>query len=252
MTDRCATFRSRLRGGDPLIGTFIKTPSSIVAEVLALSPLDVVCIDTEHAPFGRVDVDQCIAALRAADCPSLVRVADDSPTEIRSALDCGATGILVPHVTSAEQAAAIAKAAHFGDGGRGFAGSPRAASYTKKSMQEHMQESAEQTTVIVQIEDLAALENVAEIAAVPEVDAIFVGRIDLAVAMSCSPMDDEVISTVQRICDDAREADAAVGMFTPDMSEIPDWRKRGTSLFLLGSDQSMILSGAEALANVLD
>lgn len=252
MADRCATFRSRLRGGDPLIGTFIKTPSSIVAEVLALSPLDVVCIDTEHAPFGRVDVDQCIAALRAADCPSLVRVADDSPTEIRSALDCGATGILVPHVTSAEQAAAITKAAHFGDGGRGFAGSPRAASYTKKSMQDHMQESAEQTTVIVQIEDLAALENVAEIAAVPEVDAIFVGRIDLAVAMSCSPMDDEVVSTVQRICDDAREADAAVGMFTPDMSEIPDWRKRGTSLFLLGSDQSMILSGAEALAIVLD
>lgn len=251
MTDRCATFRSRLRNGDPLAGTFLKTPSSIVAEVLCLSKLDVFCIDTEHAPFGPLETDQCIAAFRAADAPNLVRVADDSSTAIRGALDSGATGILVPHVTTAEQAAAIAKAAHFGDGGRGFAGSPRAASYTRKSMQAHMAESAEQTTVIVQIEDLAALENVAEIAAVPGVDAIFVGRIDLAVAMGCSPMDDDVVNAVRKICEDARNADVAVGMFTPDMSEIPMWRELGTSLFLLGSDQSMILSGADALAGEL-
>ena len=149
--------------------------------MLSLTSLDVVCIDTEHAPFGRFEVDQCVSSLRAADCPSLVRIANDSPTEVRNALDCGATGILVPHVTTAEQAAAIGKAAHFGDGGRGFAGSPRAASYTKRSMNQHLTNSAEQTTVIVQIEDLAALANVAEIAAVPQVDAIFIGRIDLAV-----------------------------------------------------------------------
>ncbi|MEL7187491.1 MAG: aldolase/citrate lyase family protein, partial [Pseudomonadota bacterium] len=214
------------------MGTFLKTPSSIVAEVLSITDLDVFCVDAEHAPFGPLETDQCIAAFRAADAPSLVRVADDSSTAIRSALDCGATGVLVPHVTTAQQAAAIVKAAHFGDGGRGFAGSPRAAGYTTRSMQQYMADSAEQTTVIVQIEDLAALDNVAEIAAVPGVDAIFVGRIDLAVAMSCSPMDDAVVAAIQKVCDDAKGADAAVGMFTPDLSEIPMWRDKGTSLFL--------------------
>ncbi len=248
MNDRCVTFRSRLKSAAPLTGTFLKTPSSIVAEVLAHSALDVVCIDTEHAPFGRLETDQCIAALRNADCPSLVRVADDSSTEIRSALDSGATGILVPHVTSAEQAAAIVKAAHFGEGGRGFAGSPRAADYTQKPMQKHLQESGEQTTVIVQIEDLAALDNVSAIAAVPGVDAIFIGRVDLAVAMGCSPLDEEVIATVQRICNEARDVDMTVGMFTPDFGEIPMWREHGANLFLLSSDQSMVLAGADALA----
>jgi len=216
MGTNCESFRSRLIAGDSLVGTFVKTPSPIIAEVLGLSTLDVFCIDTEHAPFGRLELDLCVAAFRAADRPSLVRIADDSPREIRNALDSGATGIVVPHVTSAEQAARIVKAAHFGEGGRGFAGSTRASNFTRKRMLDHIGDSAQQTTIIVQIEDLAALANVSEIAAVDGVDAIFIGRIDLAVAMSKSPMDAEVISTVSRICEEASEVGTAVGMFTPD------------------------------------
>jgi 2-keto-3-deoxy-L-rhamnonate aldolase RhmA len=244
-------FRERLTKSEPLIGTFLKTPSAIAAEVLSYSDLDVFCIDAEHAPFGRLETDQCLAAFRAADKPSLVRVADDSNTEIRSALDSGATGILVPHVTSAEQASVIVAAAHFGDGGRGYAGSTRAADYTTKPMADHIADSGTRTTVIVQIEDIAALEHVAQIAAVDGVDAIFVGRIDLAVAMQKSPMDKEVIATVQDICAAGRAAGTAVGMFTPDLAELPDWQDAGASLFLLGSDQSMILDGANALAQVI-
>lgn len=242
------TFRKRLTNHDLLIGTFMKTPSPIVAEILGLSDLDVHCIDTEHAPFGRLETDLCVGAFRAADRPSLVRVADDSPTEIRCALDSGATGILVPHVTSADQAAAIVRAAHFGDGGRGYAGSPRAAEYTTKSMADHIADSRDRTTVVVQIEDIAALGQVAQIAAVDGVDALFVGRVDLAVAMQKSVSDKQVLATVRDICAAGQSAGTAVGMFTPNLEEIPDWRDAGASLFLLSSDQSMILAGANALA----
>ncbi len=242
------TFRKRLADGELLVGTFLKTPSPIVAEVLGLSDLDVFCIDTEHAPFGRLETDLCVGAFRVADRPSLVRIADDSPTEIRSALDSGATGILVPHVTNAAQAAAIVKAAHFGDGGRGYAGSSRAANYTTKSMADHIADSRERTTVVVQIEDIAALDQVAQIAAVEGVDAIFIGRVDLAVAMQKSVMDKQVVATVRDICAAGKSAGTAVGMFTPDLNEIPDWRAAGASLFLLSSDQSMMLAGANALA----
>jgi len=188
MATNISKFRKRLEDGEPLIGTFLKTPSPIVAEVLGLSDLDVVAIDIEHAPFGRVELDLCIAALRAAEIPSLARIADDSPTEIRNALDSGATGIVVPHVTSAKQAAAIVKAAHFGEGGRGYAGSSRAADFTTKSMADHIADSREQTTVVAQIEDLAALDNVAEIAGVAGIDCVFIGRVDLAVAIRRTPL----------------------------------------------------------------
>ena len=248
MSSRCAEFRSRLRSGEKTVGTFQKTPSSIVSEVLALSDLDVIVIDAEHHPFGRLEIDACIGVLRNADFPSLVRIGDDSPREIRNALDSGATGILVPHVTTGEQAAAIVKAAHFGEGGRGFAGSTRASDYTSKTMPNHLADSANETTIVVQIEDIAALDNVAEIAAVQGVDAVFIGRIDLAVAMGTSPMDDRVVNTVRKICVDARKAGATVGMFTPDMSEIPMWDDLEVSLYLLNSEQGMILAGANSLA----
>lgn len=251
MAQRTIEFRQRLTSGEALMGTFLKTPSSIMAEVLALSDLDVIAIDAEHHPFGRLELDSCIAALRSADMPCLVRVSSDSPTDLRNALDCGATGIVVPHVTTAVQAAAIVKASHFGDGGRGYAGSTRAAEYATKPMADHMSDSAAQTVVIVQIEDIAALDNVAEIAAVEGVDCLFVGRVDLAVGMKKRVSDKEVVATVQDVCTAGKTDSTAIGMFTPDLKELPDWRQRGASLFLLSSDHSMALAGANELAQVI-
>lgn len=251
MGQRISGFRQRLISGDAMMGTFLKTPSSIMAEVLALSDLDVIAIDAEHHPFDRLEADACIAALRSADMPNLVRLSSDSPTDIRNALDCGATGIVVPHVTTAEQAEAIVKAAHFGDGGRGYAGSTRAAGYGTKPMADHLRDSAEQTVVIVQIEDLAALDNVAAISAVAGVDGIFIGRVDLAVGMKKSVMDNDVIATVQQICAAGKTADTVVAMFTPDLAELPDWRERGASMFLLSSEHSLALAGANKLAQAI-
>ena len=230
-----------------MMGTFLKTPSYIVAEVLGLSTLDVVAIDGEHGPFGRVELDACIAACRAADLPSLVRIGDHSPRQIQNALDCGATGIIVPHVRSAEQAADIVRAAHFGEGGRGYAGSPRAAGYGTKKMPDHLRDSSAHTTVVLQIEDVSALENVGAIAAVDGVDCLFIGRVDLAVAMGKAVSSKDVIDTVGDIC--AAAAAKPIGLFTPDPDELPRWRDAGASLFLLGSDHSMLLAGANQLAS---
>ena len=171
--------------------------------------------------------------------------------EIRNALDSGATGVLVPHVTTADQAAAIVKAAHFGEGGRGFAGSPHAAGYGSISMADHIDDNAEHTIVIVQIEDMAALDQVAQIAAVDGVDCLFVGRADLAVAMKKSVSDKDVVATVRDICAVGKSEGTAVGMYTPNPDEILDWCEAGASLFLLSSDQSMLLAGANDLASVL-
>ncbi|MFO0333697.1 MAG: hypothetical protein ACK53C_01450, partial [Pseudomonadota bacterium] len=71
---RTATFRERVRRGERLIGTFAKTPHPAVVEVLGLSPLDCLCLDAEHAPFDRGDLDVALLAARAADLPTLVRV----------------------------------------------------------------------------------------------------------------------------------------------------------------------------------
>lgn len=241
-------FKSRLAANEQLLGTFVKTPSPIVCEVLGKTGLDVVCLDAEHAPFDRGAQDQCLYALRAEGMPSLVRVPSAATEHILNALDCGATGVLIPHVTTPELAEQIAAATHFGPGGRGYAGSTRAAGYTTKPMAGHLADSAAESVLVAQIEDLKALDAIDEIAAVDGIDCLFIGRIDLTVALrASSPTDGVVVDAVERICAASVAAGRPVGMFVGDLDELPRWRQAGASLFLLSSDHSFLLQGARAL-----
>ena len=248
MNQASAQFKSRLAAGDTLLGTFIKTPTPLVSEILGRTSLDVLCLDAEHAPFGRMEIDACLQVLNAANKPALVRIPSDAPEHILNALDCGASGILVPHVLSAEQAEALVRAAHYGPGGRGYAGSTRAAGFAGKPINQHMSDSASRTSLILQIEDLPALENIEKIAAVKGVDCLFIGRIDLTVALGAeSPHDPRVVEAVEHICAVAKAAGRAIGMFVPDAAEAQTWIARGASLFLLESDQIFLLRGAADL-----
>lgn len=241
-------FRARLRAGEFLTGTFVKTPSPILCEVLGQSRLDAVCLDVEHAPFGRAELDACLQVLAPGPVTPLVRVAAARPEYIMQALDSGAAGVLVPHVRSADQAAEVARWARFGEGGRGYAGSPRAAGYGTRPMAEHRAASADETAVIAQIEDLGALDDIDGIAATEGIDALFIGRIDLTVAAGAeSPDSPEVIERVERITRVARSAGMPVGMFVPGTDEVARWRTAGASLFMAGSDHAFVRAGANAL-----
>ncbi len=249
---RSTSFRQALLARDPIMGTFLKTPSPIVAEVLGLSALGCVCIDAEHAPFGRIELDGTIAAFRAADMPVLVRVQTTSAGEILSALDCGATGIIAPHITSAEDAQELVRLCYYGTGGRGYAGSSRAARYTTKPMAEHIQSSNSMVTVVAQIEDAGALENIDAIAQVEGLDCLFIGRMDLTVSLGAkSPRDAVVLEAVDRICEVGRRYDKPIGMFFPQGEQVADWRAKGATFFLLGSDHQFLLEGASNLAKRL-
>lgn len=233
--------------GDTLLGTFLKTPSPILVEVLASCGLDLLCLDAEHAPFDRAAIDLCILAARAAGLPVIVRTPTAAHEHILSALDCGADGVLLPHIRSAVEARDAARATMFGPGGRGYAGSPRAARYGLAAMAEHRAISASRTVVIAQIEDLEALSEIDAIAAVPGIDMLFVGRIDLTVALDApNPDAPEVIAAVDRILRAGASAGRPVGMFVPRNEDVAIWRNKGARLFLQGSDHSFLRAGAAA------
>ncbi|MDX2142496.1 MAG: aldolase/citrate lyase family protein [Rhodospirillaceae bacterium] len=241
-------FRSRLRRQETMVGTWVKTPAPVVCEVLSLAGLDVLALDAEHAPFGRAELDGCLAICVARGMPALVRVPSAEPAHILNALDCGATGVMVPHVITPELAEAAVRASHYGRGGRGYAGSTRAAGFAGRPIGEQLSVGREHTVVIAQIEDAEALGRLDEIAAVKGIDALFVGRIDLTVSLGkTSPDDPDVIAAVEAVCAAGRQAGVAVGMFVADPPEARKWIPRGASLFVLGSDQGFILSGARGL-----
>src|SRR5262245_46031206 len=101
-----ASFRKRLLAREPLIGTFLKTPTGHATEIIGEAGFDFVVIDQEHAPFDRTTSDIALLAARSVRIPALVRV--PGPEAILSVLDCGATGVLVPHVSSVEFARKVA------------------------------------------------------------------------------------------------------------------------------------------------
>lgn len=244
-------FRDRLRRGEVLAGTWIKTPHPHVVEVLALSDLDLLVLDAEHAPFDRAALDLCLLAARAAGKPMLVRPADADPAQILNALDCSAAGVILPHIRSAAEASAAVAACHYQPGGRGYAGSSRAAGYTSIGMAAHRANAAG-VAVVAQIEDAEALDVIDEIAAVPGIDCLFIGRADLTVSLGAErPDDPRVVSAVSRIVDAGKAAGVATGMFLPHSADVPQWKAAGASLFLLQSDHDFLLKGAAALAAVI-
>lgn len=243
-----SNFKQSLADKAPLLGTFIKTPHPHNTEVLAQLGFATLCLDAEHAPFGRSDLDASILAARANQQHVIVRIPNDHHDTILNALDLGADGIVVPHVKSAKQLENVVKQSYYGHNGRGYAGSTRMAGYTTRKIQQNLTHNQTNTSVIAQIEDLDALDELEQICQVEGLDCLFIGRMDLTVALGeTNPNAPKVIETVEHIVATANKHSVTTGMFIANLDELEQWIEKRVSLFLLGSDHSFMLAGARQL-----
>lgn len=242
-----ARFRSRLLARERLMGTFLKTPTIHATEILAALGYDFVVIDAEHAPIDRAMIDQIIFAARVLKVAPFVRVTGASSAEILSALDCGATGVLVPHVATAERAREAVAACRYRGGARGYSGSPRMAQYGGGAVWKTVDAQDAQTTVVAMIEDPLAIDNIDAIAAVEGLDAFFIGRGDLTVAYGVPSSDaPAVVNAVERASRAAIAAGKAVCVMTGSKEEAAGFRKVGASAFIVSSDQGFMRKAAAA------
>ena len=181
-----------------------------------------------------------------------MRVASGSPSNLLSVLDCGAIGVLVPHVASVERAREVASSCRYRGGSRGFSNSPRAGCYGGLNLSQHIERCDAITTVIAQIEDPSAIAVVDEIAHVEGIDALFVGRGDLAAAMGeTSPEAPAVRAASQRVAQAARAAGKPVLFFVSSLADAAAMRDIGGSGFVYASDQGLMRqAAAKALADL--
>jgi 2-keto-3-deoxy-L-rhamnonate aldolase RhmA len=240
-------FRDRLRAGDRLIGTFIKTPTSHTAEIIADVGFDFVIIDEEHAPFDRVTTDQAVLGARAAGAAAFVRVPDVS--RILGALDDGAAGVMVPHIDSADKAKELVSYSRYRHGRRGFSNSPRAGRYGAKDFLTHIADGDAHTTVVAMIEDADAVTNIAEIVKVEGLDAIFIGRSDLALSLGANgPADLVTERAVEIICAAATDAGMPIWVPATTVSERDLYLRLGARTLVVATDQAfMRRAAAESL-----
>lgn len=240
-----STFRQRFLAGDLLLGTFIKTPTSHTSEIIGALGFDFVVIDEEHAVFDRVSIDQALLGARAAGTAGIVRVAEPSAAKLLAVLDDGATGVLVPHVSSAAKAKDIVAACRYRGGKRGFSNTNRGGGYGATGIWEHVDARDAETTVIAMIEDPEALDDIDAIVAVEGLDGFFIGRGDLTVALQATGLaDPRVHAAAEKILSAARKVGKPVCLMVASAAEAAEWRALGASAFIVSSDQGFLRTAA--------
>lgn len=230
------------------VGTFVKTTSPHVIEILGGSGLDFAVLDAEHAPYDRAALDLAMLAGRAANLPLFVRVEERSAPAMLSVLDMGAAGVLVPHVDTEQDAREVVAHCRYVGGDRGYSSSPRAAGYGALGMKQAIA-AGDRNVVVCQIESTSAVDNAARIAAVPGVACLFIGRADLALSMGLdNAQDPRVLEATEGVVRAALAAGKAAGMFVGSVAEREKYRALGVSWFIHGSDQSFLRQAAQAAA----
>ena len=247
--------KTKLKNGGLVIGTMIseiRNPN--LAYMLAQCGFDFFIIDNEHGAYSPETISNMIAAARGAGISIVVRIPEIRREAIMKPLDSGATGLLVPMVNTADQAKEIMTYAKYPPmGNRGVALSRAHSSYGRPNAAEYLDQANQATFIAVQAESPQAIENLASIAAVPGVDAIFVGPADLSVSMGIPgqithPREVEAIAKVVDVC---QQHNVIPGIHMSKLEALKNWIQKGMRFVSFSSDVELLArAGEESLAQL--
>jgi 4-hydroxy-2-oxoheptanedioate aldolase len=242
-------FKEALQAGRAQIGLWSSLSSSYSVEVLAGAGFDWLLLDMEHSPN---DVESLLGQLQAAapyPAHPVVRVPWNDMVAIKRVLDVGAQALLVPYVSSAEEAAAAVSYTRYPPRGvRGVAGTTRATRFGR--IKDYALRAHEELCLLVQAETRSALDNIEAICAVEGIDGVFIGPADLHASLGYPG---EIANPkVKPLIDDAirriRKAGKAPGILTPSEADARHWLQCGALFVAVGADVGILARGAEALA----
>lgn len=245
------TFRDRLaEAARPLAGMWVCSGSALVAEICAGAGLDWLLIDMEHSPNTLKSTLAQLQAVAAYPVAPVVRVPIGDLVTIKQVLDLGAQNILVPMISSADEARAVVEAVRYPPRGRRGVGSALARSARWNRVDGYLADADSHVSLFVQIETSQGVEAASDIAQVDGVDGVFIGPSDLAASLGLlgQQMHPDVTAAVLRAFDAVRAAGKPVGVnaFDPDVAQ--SYLRAGASFVLVGADVALLARGSEQLA----
>jgi 4-hydroxy-2-oxoheptanedioate aldolase len=249
-----AEFKKQLRSGSPKFGLFVNSHSPTVAEQLAHSGYDWLLIDTQHGPMGYEKLSAMLAGVSSGGAKSMVRVGGyaDRPG-IQQALDLGADGVLIPYINTAEEARQAISCARYPTTGTRSVYFPQR-SMNKDGLLGYAGNANNNIIVALQVETADCIKNIAEIAAVPGVDILFLGQNDLCMSMGLyekyefphmytSP---ELGATTEKLVAEARKNNVILGLFLFGTARVGEFLDKGFTFISIGNDLHHVLTQAGA------
>lgn len=246
---RAARLRQKFAKHQLVVGGHVFFTDAEVSEALGDHGFEFVWIDAEHSAFSKECILHHIMACASADTASIVRVAWNDPVLVKPILEMGPDGIILPMVSTAEEARqAVAACSYPPLGVRGF-GPRRANQYGAVDTADYLKDVNDSFLRIVQIEHVKAVENLEDILAVPGVDLAMVGPNDLSASIGHlgDTRHPEVVALYDRIeaaCKKQKKP-FGVSLGAGDEVSIRDWIARGVNMIGCGDDISYLSIGCK-------
>jgi 2-keto-3-deoxy-L-rhamnonate aldolase RhmA len=245
-------FREKIKRGHLCLGTVISLYDSTVSDALS-SLFDFIWIDMEHNALTIEAVQNHIIATQASDCAAMVRVPSHDPAVIKTVLDIGADGIIVPNVRTPDEARlAVASCRYPPEGIRGF-GPRRPSGYGRMGGPEFCKAANQAVIAITQIEHIDAIRDIDQILAIPGLDSIVFGPNDLSGSMGhmANPKHPDVVKAMETVFAKARKTNVAIGAGIGDLSEMGYLIEQGAHWLQIAGDSSLLVGAAnEAVKKV--
>ena len=232
--------------GKPVTLGWVSIANSFSAEAMARQGFDAMCIDLQHGTTGMSELLAMLQAVSQTDATPVVRVPWNDPATIMKALDFGAYAIIVPLVSTAEDAARAVAACRYPPTGMRSSGPIRALHYGGA---DYLAKADGEIVVMAMIETKEGLANLDAICATPGLDAIYIGPSDLSFALGLTPRMDNPDPLHLETCDRIREAAHKHGkkacMHCASAAFAAGAIKRGFDLVMLTSDINCMVAGAK-------
>ncbi|MBL8575353.1 MAG: hypothetical protein JNM13_16880 [Hyphomicrobiaceae bacterium] len=240
-------FREKLAARPVIHGSWLMTNSPTATEAMGLLGFDFLVIDMEHVPLDLGDVVAHLQAVGNTDAAPVTRVPWNDAVMVKRVLDVGAQTLMFPFIQTVEEArAAVAATRYPPDGIRGVAGSTRACGYGTTA--DYFKTANAEIGVILQLETPEAVARMAEIAAVPGVDALFIGPADLSANMGLlgEITHPDAQAELEAGARAARALGKPVGIIAGSEALARAYERYGYTFVALASDMNFIAVGARA------
>lgn len=237
-------------GLKPLYGLWLALADQYSAEICAGAGFDFLLLDGEHSPIDLRTILGQLQAVAAYDVVPVVRPPTDDSVLIKQLLDIGANNLLIPMVESVEQARRIVASTRYPPHGFRGVGSGIARAARWGNDPDYMLTANENICLILQIESVAGLENLASIAEIDGVDGIFFGAVDLSASMGFlgQPNHPEVVAAIERAIKTVREHGKFAGFLSADKAMSLHFVEHGAHFAAVGVDALLLSNAARSLA----
>ena len=232
-----------------LVGAWTNLNSPMVCEIIGSLGFDWLLIDAEHGPNSVTSVLSQLQAIAPYATVPVVRIPNHDSSLIKRYLDIGATNLLVPFVDCRTQAINIIKATRYPPLGLRGVGAGLARASRWGINKNYLNEANNEITLIAQIESKEGLNNLEEIAALEEIDALFFGPADIAASFDRlgAPNDPDVKEAVLNGIKKASVLGKPTGIFSSDKQFIENCELSGCRLIGATSDVNLLISGGKSI-----